>query len=142
MSKSQTRSVCRHEKRIFKEARAHNIDPYLLAALIHVESSFRPRVVSSAGACGLTQVMPKWTGGRETGGKRYTCKQLKEPRIAIGVGAQILSYVTSNYAKGNINQGLCYYNAGNKCITRKYFYKKLNYVKKVRQVWNTIIGRH
>lgn len=39
-------------------AARHRIDPKLLHALIAVESSYRPRAVSSAGAGGLTQLMP------------------------------------------------------------------------------------
>lgn len=138
MSKSQAKNVCRYEEAILREAKVNNVDPYLLASLIYVESAFWPHVVSSAGACGLTQVIPKWTGGKETHGKKYTCRQLKSPRVSIMVGARILSYVTSKYAKGNVAKGLCFYNAGTKCITKKNFYKRLNYVKKVRQVWNTI----
>jgi hypothetical protein len=34
------------------------IDPLLLASLVQAESSFRPKAVSSAGAMGLTQLMP------------------------------------------------------------------------------------
>jgi soluble lytic murein transglycosylase-like protein len=138
MSKSQAKNVCRYEKTILREAKANNVDPYLLASLIYVESAFLPRVVSSAGACGLTQVIPKWTGGRETRGKKYTCRQLKNPRVSIKVGARILSYVTNKYAKGNVDKGLCFYNAGTRCITKKNFYKRLNYVKKVRHVYAAI----
>lgn len=138
LSKHQARNAHRYEKTIFKEAAKHNVNPYLLTSLIYVESSFRPHVVSRAGACGLTQVIPKYTGLRETGGNKYTCTQLKNPATAIRVGAQILSYVTRVYAKGDINKGLCYYNAGTKCITRKSFYKRSKYVKRVNQIWRRI----
>ncbi len=43
---------------IEKEAQAHEVDPYLLAALIRQESAFRAAVVSHAGAHGLMQLMP------------------------------------------------------------------------------------
>jgi hypothetical protein len=39
-------------------ARANGLDGRLLAALVWTESTFRPDVVSSAGAIGLTQLMP------------------------------------------------------------------------------------
>lgn len=35
-----------------------SVDPLLLASLVRAESGFRPRAVSSAGALGLTQLMP------------------------------------------------------------------------------------
>jgi len=40
-------------------AARHRIDPKLLHALVTVESAYRPRAVSSAGAGGLTQLMPQ-----------------------------------------------------------------------------------
>ena len=138
LSNYQKRNVCKYEKLIKKEANKNNVDPKLLAAVIYVESSFRTSVLSSAGACGLTQVIPKWTGGPETGGIKYTCEQLKNPITSIKVGAKILGYVTKHYADGNIEKGLCFYNAGTKCITRKRFYERLYYVKKVMQVYSTI----
>ncbi|KPJ89737.1 MAG: hypothetical protein AMS18_12195 [Gemmatimonas sp. SG8_17] len=40
------------------EALDHEVDPYLLAALIRQESAFRAEVISHAGAYGLMQLMP------------------------------------------------------------------------------------
>lgn len=138
MSKTQARNLCKYEKYILKESKVNNIEPELLASVIYVESGFYPNVVSDANACGLTQVIPKWTGGKETGKKRYTCKQLKNPRISIKVGARILGYIIKNYAKGNEDKALCMYNAGSVCLKKKNFYKKLYYVKKVRRIYDTI----
>jgi soluble lytic murein transglycosylase-like protein len=39
-------------------AETHGLDPKLLHALVITESAYRPGVCSSAGACGLTQLMP------------------------------------------------------------------------------------
>jgi soluble lytic murein transglycosylase len=127
-------NICKYEHDIRIEAKRNKLDPELLAALIFVESSYYPHVVSKAGACGLTQVVPRWTGGKETGRIKYSCQQLKNPRTAIKVGAQILSYNIRVYAKGNTNKGLCYYNAGTKCITSETFYKKLYYVKLINKI--------
>jgi len=140
ISNYQQSIICKHEHEIRKHAKDNNLEPELLAALIFVESSFYPNVVSFAGACGLTQVVPRWTGHKETRGVKYTCKQLKAPVTSIKVGAQILSYNIRVYAKGNENKGLCFYNAGTKCITKKGFYKRLGYVKKVRHIYNIFIG--
>lgn len=138
LSPYQAKTVCRYEPEIIKHSRAHNLEPELVAAMIFVESSFHRNVVSTANACGLMQVIPKWTGFRETAGVKYTCAQLKNPRTAIKVGTQILSYMIRRYAKGNLKQGLCYYNAGNRCITQKNYYKKISYVKKVERVRDKI----
>ena len=139
LSDYQQKNVCTLEQTIRTEATRNDIEPELLAALIFVESSFYPSVVSSANACGLTQVIPKWTGGPETKGIKYTCQQLKNPETSIKVGAQILSYNIRVYGKGNENKGLCVYNAGTKCITKKGYYKRLYYVKKVRDIYNYLI---
>ena len=88
MSSTQHRNLCKWEADIVRESSKNNIEPELLAALIYVESAYWPSSVSYANACGLTQVVPKWTGGKETRGIKYTCEQLKNPRTAIKVGAQ------------------------------------------------------
>ena len=138
MNKTQAKNVCKYEHIIVAEAEKNDIEPELLASVIYVESGFYPRAVSDANACGLTQVIPKWTGGRETGRKKYTCKQLKNPKTSIRVGAKILGYIIKNYAKGNEDKALCMYNAGSVCLRKKNFYKKLYYVKKVRMIYDTI----
>jgi hypothetical protein len=67
-------------------ARANGLDGRLLAALVWTESTFRPDVVSSAGAIGLTQLMPgtaaslgvdPWVPTQNLdGGARYLMMQL------------------------------------------------------------------
>lgn len=138
MTEKQAQNVCLYETQIIDEAEKHDIDPYLFASLIYVESRFEPTVVSRANACGLTQVIPKYTGGPETGYKKYTCKQLKDPKLSIKVGAEILKYMIDNYAKGNFDKALCIYNAGMVCLKNKDFYKRSRYVKKVRRIWDEI----
>lgn len=134
----QHQSLCKYEDTIRKESDRNGIDPALLAAVMYVESGYYRSVTSTAGACGLTQVIPKWTGGPETGGIRYTCKQLRDPVTSIRVGAKILSYNIKVYGKGNVDKGLCFYNAGTKCITKKGYYKRLKYVKKVRHIYRLL----
>ncbi|WP_421937390.1 lytic transglycosylase domain-containing protein [Phenylobacterium sp.] len=47
-----------YDAAVREAATRHRIDPKLLHALVTVESAYRPRVTSSAGAGGLTQLMP------------------------------------------------------------------------------------
>lgn len=48
---------------IQREAKTHNIDPWLFVALVREESAYREDAVSPVGAIGLAQVMPKvWVG--------------------------------------------------------------------------------
>lgn len=44
----------------FREAERHGLDPFLLVALMAVESSFNPIAESQAGAVGLMQVIPEY----------------------------------------------------------------------------------
>src|SRR6056297_612470 len=44
---------------ILKAARAFDVDHALIKAVIHAESGFNPRAVSSKGARGLMQIMPR-----------------------------------------------------------------------------------
>jgi len=44
---------------IKKECKRYNLNPYLVLAIIKVESSFNPMAVSSKGAVGLMQMMPE-----------------------------------------------------------------------------------
>ena len=139
MSSTQHRNLCKWEADIVRESNKNNLEPELLVALIYVESAYWPSSVSYANACGLTQVVPKWTGGKETRGVRYTCEQLKNPKTAIRVGARILSYNIRVYAKGNVDKGLCFYNAGSKCLRDISFYKRLYYVKKINKFYRRLV---
>jgi soluble lytic murein transglycosylase-like protein len=46
---------------IYYESKRAGLDPALMLGLIQVESGFRKFAISTAGARGLTQVMPFWT---------------------------------------------------------------------------------
>ena len=64
--------ACKHSKHIEEVSKEHGFEPSLIAALIIVESRFNPKAVSGAPACGLTQVMPKYTGKESTNYIKYT----------------------------------------------------------------------
>lgn len=110
MSSSQNRLACKIMPTIVEQAEQRGLDPFIFTSLIFHESAFRPRVVSSAGACGLTQVLPQYSD--------YTCDQLKKPKTSIKAGMIALSYWLTR-AKGDLVHGLCGYNAGNVCINNK-----------------------
>lgn len=88
---------------IIEQARQYNISPFLLAALIMQESSYRSHVKSSAGAIGLTQVIPKYWKSQCNG-------SLRQEYYNIQCG----TYVLSTYSKqaGNWLKALAYYNVG------------------------------
>ena len=126
MSSSQNRLACKIMPTIVEQAEQKGIDPFIFTSLIFHESAFRPRVVSSAGACGLTQVLPQYSD--------YTCDQLKKPKTSIKAGMIALSYWLTR-AKGDLVHGLCGYNAGNVCINNK----KSVRVRHVKRVYSKSI---
>lgn len=88
---------------IIEQANQYDISPFLLAAVIMQESSYRSNVRSSAGAVGLTQVIPKFWRSQCDGSLRQEYNNIK-------CGTYILS--TYNKLAGNWLQALAYYNVG------------------------------
>jgi hypothetical protein len=115
--------ACEHMDLVVEVAEERDIEPEVLVALIHVESHWKPTAVSKANACGLTQVVPRYTGRKPTNGVKYLCKQLFEPVLSIRTGGQIFGWWLHNYGKCESKKckrrhyfiGLCGYNAGFRC---------------------------
>ena len=91
-------------------ARAHGIDASLLAALVHVESGFDRWAISSAGARGLTQLMP--ATARELG-----VDDLFNPEQNVNGGADYLAQQLREF--GSIRLALAAYNAGPQRVRRR-----------------------
>ncbi len=107
-----------------------NLSPTLIAAVIYVESGWNAKAVSPKGACGLTQVMPKYTS-RKMSGRKYTCKELMDPRISIRVGTRILNYWVNVYGAGDLEVGLCGYSSGFRCKGKHPLKAGQRYARKV-----------
>ncbi len=122
--------ICEWIPHVLEESEKKNLDPFLVMGLVTVESNWNRTAVSHAGACGLTQVMPKYTGGPATRGVRYTCEDLKVPKTSITAGTDILSWWVQEYAAGDTKVGLCGYYSGFTCKP-KIHRAGTNYYKKV-----------
>ena len=120
--------ACKHMDTVVEVSEEYNLNPIILTALIHIESRWSPRAKSRAGACGLTQVIPKFS--RKFG--YVGCRMLKRrPKLAIRKGGQILSYWIRTYGKGDILKGLCAYNAGYRCSGKNANKRGIAYAKKI-----------
>ena len=81
----------------------------VLFALVREESHFDPRIVSHAGAVGLTQLMPE-TAAEVAGQMRLEAGDLKDPRLNLEIGISHFSSLLSRL--GSIPKALLAYNAG------------------------------
>jgi hypothetical protein len=79
------------------------VDPLLLASLVRAESGFRPRAVSSAGALGLTQLMPDTARGMHVADPF-------DPADNVAAGARYLANNLRIF--GRVDLALAAYQAG------------------------------
>jgi soluble lytic murein transglycosylase-like protein len=91
-------------KTVHYEATRAGLDPQLVLGIIHVESGFKKYAVSTAGARGLMQVMPFWTGLIGTGEHN-----LFHLRTNIRYGCVILRHYL-DIEKGDLYRALGRYN--------------------------------
>lgn len=106
-----------YQPTVMREARANHVNPYLVAAVIRVESRFRPTVTSSRGAVGLMQLMPssaQWINVKRHGSQT---PDLTDPKTNIALGTWYLSYLLKRF-HGNPNLALAAYNGGPQTVDR------------------------
>lgn len=87
------------------------IDPALIAAVIYVESSFRPGVISNKGAIGLMQLMPEtayWLA--EQRDLSLTQQELLQPPINVELGSFYLRHLLDRFPSEHA--ALAAYNGG------------------------------
>ena len=92
-------------KSVHYEATRAGVDPQLVLAIIHAESAFRKYAISTAGARGLMQVMPFWTG--LIGDKSHN---LFNMRTNLRYGTTILRHYLWDRESGDIFRALGRYN--------------------------------
>ncbi len=93
-----------YDRVISEASKKHGVSFSLLKALIKAESDFNPLAVSSAGAQGLMQLMPKNI-------KSLNIKNPFDPRENIMGGAQYLKQLINRFG-GKLPLALAAYNAG------------------------------
>ncbi len=118
--------ICENSAIIIENSQKYNISPELIVAVGRVESRWTLNARSHANACGVLQVIPKYTKN-----PKRSCKDLKKPEIGIQVGAKKLKYWIYRYGRGNKTIGLCGYNAGFRCKGKNKNKQGLKYPKSV-----------
>ena len=95
------------------------LDPLVLHAIIRQESSFQPDVLSSAGAVGLMQLMPRTAAetARKEKMPKPGRKDLLRPALNVQLGAAYLSRLVRGYG-GDYFRAVAAYNAGEAAVAR------------------------
>ena len=103
---------------IKRNASAHGLDPYLVAALIAQESTFDPDAHSVANAWGLMQLVPS-TGRRlakSVGIRRFSTRLLTNADLTIRLGTLYFARLVEQF--GGTYYALASYNAGDSRVVR------------------------
>ena len=97
-----------------------DLDPWLVASLIRVESGGNPTIVSPVGAIGLTQIMPRT--GAEIAARleipNYTTETLNDPAINVRMGCAYLRELLDRF-DGSEHAALAAYNWGPTHIAKR-----------------------
>lgn len=132
-----TQSALRLANLIVDECESYQLDPYLILAVIKVESEFSPSAVSKQGAIGLMQVMPG-TGkfvAKELGIDYKGKSMLYDPFINVRLGIHYLSFLNDRF--NNTEYALAAYNYGPAKIAKiRKWTTKPGYVRKVLEFKN------
>ncbi|MFC1681728.1 lytic transglycosylase domain-containing protein [Pseudomonadota bacterium] len=113
------------------------IDPALIKSVMHAESSFDPRALSSQGASGLMQLMPGTA-------RRYGVTRIFDPQQNVMAGSRYLRDLLVQF-NGDMRLALAGYNAGENAVlkyggippyteTRKYVRKVIELYKRYRDL--------
>lgn len=101
----------KYQETIFRYASANGLDPFLTAAIIKVESDYRPGAISPRGAVGLMQLMPKtahWIAEQQ--GDSFDPAWLLDPERNICYGTWYLAFLKQEF--NDMIIALAAYNAG------------------------------
>jgi len=126
-------SVTPYDVLINDAARENHLDPLLLKAIISVESGFDPHSLSSAGACGLTQLMPATA-------KLFGVQDIYDPKENIEVGAHHFCNLLKRFSY-DLPLSLAAYNAGEMPVIKFHgippYPETQGYVRRVLAVYQS-----
>jgi hypothetical protein len=99
---------------IIESGRRNSVDPLLLYAIMHQESTFKARAMSYKGARGLMQLMPGTA-------LRFGVSNIWDPKQNIEGGTRYMRFLLDKF-EGNVQLALAGYNAGEGAVM-KYGYR-------------------
>jgi soluble lytic murein transglycosylase len=103
-----------YQEEIRESAFEYELDPFLIAAIIRVESNYKPAAVSPKGAVGIMQIMPetaKWILKQEDFGQITVMDAANEAHAGIKLGSWYIKELNRQF-NDNLVVSLAAYNAG------------------------------
>ena len=120
----------RFDSLIAAAAKKQELDPALVKAVVHAESSFNPRARSHKGAMGLMQLMPGTA-------KRFGVKDAYHPAQNVSGGTKYLRLLLRRY-DGDERLALAAYNAGEGVVDKLKrippYRETINFVNRVQSL--------
>ena len=98
---------------ILDSGRRNSVDPLLLYAIMHQESTFKARAMSNKGARGLMQLMPGTA-------VRFGVTSIWDPKQNIEGGTRYMRFLLDTF-DGDVNLALAGYNAGEGAVMKYGF---------------------
>jgi hypothetical protein len=95
---------------IVESGKRNGVDPVLLYAIMHRESSFKPYAVSYKGARGLMQLMPGTAA-------RFGVRNIFDPSQNVEGGARYVKFLLERFG-GDVRLALAGYNAGEGAVDK------------------------
>lgn len=140
-----------YQELITAEAEKYDLDPLLIAAIIHVESRWRADAISPKGATGLMQLMPttgEWVGSRLQ--LEISEVDLINPETNIKLGSWYINYLQQQFptiiaalaayngGQGNVRQWLAdeVWDGSLTTVADIPFYETRSYVQKIDSTWD------
>lgn len=120
---------------ILDSGRRNSVDPLLLYAIMHQESTFKARAMSNKGARGLMQLLPGTA-------VRFGVTSIWDPKQNIEGGTRYMRFLLDKF-DGDVNLALAGYNAGEGAVI-KYGYRippyseTLEYVRRISRRYDLI----
>ncbi|KZE79397.1 lytic transglycosylase [Paenibacillus elgii] len=109
----------RYEQEIRQNAVKYDLDPFLVAAVIRVESNYLTETESKKGAYGMMQLMPdtaNWIIDKARFSEEFR-NRLNDPAVSIELGSWYLNWLSKQF-NGNRIAVLAGYNAGHGKVSR------------------------
>lgn len=117
----------KYSEYVVASAKKNGLDPFLVYAVIKVESDFDPNAMSNKNAKGLMQLMDetaKWVS-QNSEMKKIEVNDLYDPELNIQIGCMYLKSLITEF-KGNADYALAAYNGGSGNVSQWIKNKQVN----------------